>query len=145
MFTDTPEARKRLANFLERLKGDKTYRAFAQDLGVSFNSLHSWINMVNFPQTQNLQVIALYSGQSVENLLHYLNTGEEEAPAKSSSVKSIEAILSEMNSLSESELLDLVGILIDKYLSSDSISKLGAIALNKLSKSSGELIGSKKS
>lgn len=101
--------------------------------------------MVNFPQTQNLQVIALYSGQSVENLLHYLNTGEEEAPAKSSSVKSIEAILSEMNSLSESELLDLVGILIDKYLSSDSISKLGAIALNKLSKSSGELIGSKKS
>lgn len=73
-------ARKRLADFLITLRGDRSQRSLARSLNVSFASIRSWEECQSVPNLNNMRKIANYSNQSFEDLMLYLEgTGDNQA------------------------------------------------------------------
>ncbi|BAQ63898.1 helix-turn-helix transcriptional regulator [Geminocystis sp. NIES-3709] len=50
----------RLSKLLMDLKGDKSLRQFAEELGSSYYALRTWIHKKNIPTPQNLEKISNY-------------------------------------------------------------------------------------
>lgn len=128
----TEETKERLSTLLKRIRGDETFRQFAPKIGTTHSTLNSWEQGVNFPKTGNLLAIAAYTNQSLEDLMHYLKTGESSLTKKTSSEKSEEAILNELNLLKEQEIKEIVIAVINKYLTVESIVEIIKISADKL-------------
>lgn len=60
---------ERLSNILDGIKGDKSYRDFSKEIGISAFSLHGWITRERLPTITNLNNLAEYMGISLYELL----------------------------------------------------------------------------
>lgn len=71
------EARERLAKIVKSTRGERTQRAFARDLGVSYTAIQDWEKARTIPGTDNLEKIADKAGLTLQELLEYLEFGEK--------------------------------------------------------------------
>lgn len=80
------EARDRLADLLEAAQGGMSQREFAGVLGVSLGALQGWLECRTIPSTASLDKIAACVGQSLPELLDYLEDGGGSPPSDLDSV-----------------------------------------------------------
>jgi transcriptional regulator with XRE-family HTH domain len=73
---------ERLARIVVGLRGSKSQRQFARELGVSQSSVRFWESHLAWPETENLEKLALLKGWNLSQLQTYLVEGElpEEEP-----------------------------------------------------------------
>lgn len=109
-----PVQRQRLSEILIELRGDRSQRKYAKDLGVSFPALRSWEECESVPGLENLEMIASAKGWSLIQLLGYIR-GEEPAAARSIPLRA-EDLLREAEHLEPAEQLRLAQLLIGKQL-----------------------------
>jgi transcriptional regulator with XRE-family HTH domain len=76
------ESPERLRELVQRARGDKSQRKFAEELGVSFTTVNSWEKGKRFPDRDNLIKIALRAGCTFEAAIAYLNEGEVPQPVE---------------------------------------------------------------
>ncbi|WP_414755604.1 helix-turn-helix domain-containing protein [Anabaena sp. CCY 9910] len=69
-------AKKRLAEMLVEVQGDRSVRQFAMDLGVALGTVQNWLQGAGFPSARNLEKIATASGTTIEELFAKLR-GQE--------------------------------------------------------------------
>jgi len=92
-------SRQKLSKLLLDLRGTKSRRAFAREIGVTATAVIAWENTDSEPDMEHLTTIAKMAGYSLDELRAYLGDGE---------VKKLEKIpfarmLSETSSLSIKE------------------------------------------
>lgn len=71
----TPKA-KRLATFIQELRGSQSQRQFAKQLGVSQGSVNLWESGQSWPDTENLEKLAVLRGWNLSDLQTYLVKGD---------------------------------------------------------------------
>ncbi len=71
----TPKA-KRLATFIQELRSSKSQRQLAKQLGVSQGSVNLWESGQSWPDTGNLEKLAILKGWELQDLQTYLTKGE---------------------------------------------------------------------
>lgn len=67
---------ERLAKLVAELRGSKSQRQFAKELGVSQSSVRFWESNLAWPDTENLEKLAALRGWSLSNLQTYLIKGD---------------------------------------------------------------------
>lgn len=67
---------ERLARLVAELRGSKSQRQFAKELGVSQSSVRFWESNLAWPDTENLEKLAALRGWSLSNLQTYLVKGD---------------------------------------------------------------------
>ncbi len=67
---------KRLSKLVMELRGSKSQRRFAKELGVSQSSVRLWESHQAWPETENLEKLAVLKGWSLSHLQTYLVEGE---------------------------------------------------------------------
>ncbi len=80
LFLSMDTYRSRLSETVARLRGDRSIRRFAKDLGVSFPAARSWEEEESFPNLKNLEKIAQLDGKTLEEFLEYLRGDDWIAP-----------------------------------------------------------------
>lgn len=99
--------RRRLAELVKRLQGDRSQRKFASDLGVSPGALQNWLQG-RVPSSENLENLAIAAGMTIEELLNEIR-GETTAYTP----KVAEDVLQVALQLDNEERRRLVKLLID--------------------------------
>jgi transcriptional regulator with XRE-family HTH domain len=84
---------ERLARLVAELRGSKSQRQFAKELGVSQSSVRFWESHLAWPETENLEKLAALKGWSLQDLQSYLVKGERPDP------EPLEQILNTVRSL----------------------------------------------
>jgi transcriptional regulator with XRE-family HTH domain len=74
------EQRERLAKLIKEIRGDRTMRAVARDMGVSAVAITSWEHGDSVPAYDSFEKIAEAKGWTIYQLLAYLR-GEELEPS----------------------------------------------------------------
>ena len=67
---------KRLATFIQELRGSQSQRQLAKQLGVSQGSVNLWESGQSLPDTENLDKLAVLRGWSLSDLQAYLVKGD---------------------------------------------------------------------
>ncbi len=67
---------KRLATFIQELRGSQSQRQLAKQLGVSQGSVNLWESGQSSPDTENLDKLAALRGWSLSDLQSYLVKGD---------------------------------------------------------------------
>lgn len=67
---------ERLARIVADLRGSKSQRQFARELGVSQSSVRFWESHLAWPETENLEKLAVLKGWNLSQLQTYLVEGE---------------------------------------------------------------------
>ena len=67
---------KRLATFIQELRGSQSQRQLAKQLGVSQGSVNLWESGQSLPDTENLDKLAALRGWSLSDLQSYLVKGD---------------------------------------------------------------------
>lgn len=67
---------KRLATFIQELRGSQSQRQLAKQLGVSQGSVNLWESGQSLPDTENLDKLAALRGWSLSDLQAYLVRGD---------------------------------------------------------------------
>lgn len=67
---------KRLAIFIQELRGSQSQRQLAKQLGVSQGSVNLWESGQSLPDTENLDKLAALRGWSLSDLQAYLVKGD---------------------------------------------------------------------
>ncbi len=67
---------ERLARLVSELRGSKSQRQFAKELGVSQSSVRFWESGIAWPDTENLVKLANFKGWELQDLQTYLMKGE---------------------------------------------------------------------
>lgn len=67
---------ERLARLVAELRGSKSQRQFAKELGVSQSSVRFWESNLAWPDTENLEKLAALRGWSLSDLQNYLVKGD---------------------------------------------------------------------
>ncbi len=110
----TPKA-KRLTTFLQELRGSKSQRQLAKQLGVSQGSVNLWESGQSWPDTENLEKLAILKGWELQNLQTYLIKGELPDP------EPLEQILNMVRSLPSEAVAQIAAVAVET-LASRSIS-----------------------
>ena len=74
------EARQRFADLVRNLRSNRKLRSFAQLVGVSHPTVIAWEKCEVEPRRENLERIAELRGESLDQLLSYLEGIEEISP-----------------------------------------------------------------
>ncbi|TWH43821.1 helix-turn-helix domain-containing protein [Dulcicalothrix desertica] len=67
---------ERLAQLVKELRGTTSQRRFSTILGVSKSCVNFWESGLAFPDTENLEKLAVYKGWTLAQLQTYLVQGE---------------------------------------------------------------------
>jgi transcriptional regulator with XRE-family HTH domain len=97
------ESRQKLSKLLFALRGSKSRRGFARDLGVSATAIISWEKADNEPDVEHLTQIAKLAGYTLDELMNHL---EGTSPKKSDKIP-FARILTETSRLSVKEAAQL--------------------------------------
>jgi len=97
------ESRQKLSNLLFTLRGEKSRRGFAREIGVTATAVISWEKCDNEPDVEHLSKIAKLSGYTVDELIAHL---EGRAIKKSESIP-FARLLTEASKLSINEAAQL--------------------------------------
>ncbi|WP_204151902.1 helix-turn-helix domain-containing protein [Leptolyngbya sp. CCY15150] len=109
LFLSMDTYRSRLSETVARLRGDRSIRRFAKDLGVSFPAARSWEEEESFPNLKNLEKIAQLDGKTLEEFLEYLRGDDWIAPNE---ITVAEDLLGFIEHLPKSEKVRLAQLLI---------------------------------
>lgn len=104
---------QRLSELVKNIRGERTQRQFAKQIGVSFAAVRSWEEGESYPVLENLGKIASACGMTLEELLAYLK-GEIEAGELAPRARIAEDLLPYVNDLPREERKRLMQILIVK-------------------------------
>ncbi|MBD2364479.1 helix-turn-helix transcriptional regulator [Anabaena minutissima FACHB-250] len=102
------EAKKRLAQILIKVQGDRSVRQFALDLDVALGTMQNWLQGAGLPNANNLERIAAAAGMSIEELFAELR-GEKISPTP----RKAEDILQLALHLDDEERRRLIKLLVD--------------------------------
>lgn len=103
--------RKKLSELLLQLQGEESQRWLAARLAVSPYSLNGWIRGGITPNTENLEKIAEYTGESLDALLARLGCERRTTPADFPTTA--EGLIAHLNQyLSRQERLRLLRLLV---------------------------------
>lgn len=116
LFLTMDGSRQRLSETVARLRGDRSMRQFAKDVGVSFPAARSWEEGESFPNLDNLEKIAKLDGKTLEEFLEYLRGDEWIAPEL---INKAEDALNFLDHLPRSEKARLAQLLIGEVAKSD--------------------------
>ena len=95
---------QRLAKLIKQLRGDASQRRFSEQLGVSKSSVNFWESGLSFPDTENLEKLAIYKGWTLAQLQDYLTKGE--LPSDDS----LQQILTQLRSLPTDAVVKIVSV-----------------------------------
>lgn len=73
----TKEALQRFAALIRQLRGNRSLNGFGNEIGVSATAIQDWEKAGTVPSTPNLQKVAELLGWRLDQLMGYLETGEE--------------------------------------------------------------------
>lgn len=102
----TPKA-KRLATFIQELRGSQSQRQLAKQLGVSQGSVNLWESGHSWPETENLEKLAALKGWSLQDLQTYLVKGELPTP------EPLEQILNTLRSLPSEAVAQIAAVAVE--------------------------------
>jgi transcriptional regulator with XRE-family HTH domain len=74
------EARQRFANLVKNLRSSRNIRGFAHLVGVSHPTVLAWEKCEVAPKRENLERVAELRGESLDQLLSYLEGSDEISP-----------------------------------------------------------------
>lgn len=97
---------ERLSQLLRQMRGSRSQRFFANQLGVSQTALRDWENCRIFPHDGNLALIAQVNGWSLEQLKYFLQTGA--CPDESAFGR----LLEDLNRLQASQAIKAMKVLV---------------------------------
>lgn len=103
-------ARERLVKLIQEVKGDRSERKFAEDLGVSFGAVQGWLKG-KIPRSDNLQKIAVAAGMSVDEFL-----AEVRGEGAARTPKVAEEVLQVALQLDKDEQRRLIKLLVNRVL-----------------------------
>lgn len=106
------EVRERLAAVIKEVRGSRSQRQFAKDLGVSFTTIRYWELCESFPNAENLELIAKTLGKSLEEFLMSLR---RTVPPKTPHVIKAENLLPLVNELSDREAARLAQMILERW------------------------------
>ncbi|MFB2970417.1 helix-turn-helix domain-containing protein [Aerosakkonema sp. BLCC-F183] len=98
--TKSPNFKEKFSRLIIELKGDKSYREIAEDLGVSHPTILAWEQKESSPRIENLVPIAKLRGETLQELLDYLNG--------TASKTGIERLLESIDSIAPNHLASLL-------------------------------------
>lgn len=102
----TPKA-KRLATFIQELRGSQSQRQLAKQLGVSQGSVNLWESGQSWPETENLEKLAELKGWELQDLQTYLTKGELPDP------EPLEQILNKVRSLPSEAVAQIAAVAVE--------------------------------
>ena len=105
-------SKEKLSKLVLDLRGTKSRRSLAKVIGVTATAVIAWENAVSLPDTEHLSKIANLAGYSFEELLDYLEIGDN----KKSKKKSLPRLIADTASLSPSELIELYEVISGKLI-----------------------------
>lgn len=71
------EERKRFSALLGELRGDRSMRSFCSEVGIHYAAWRQWEACESVPGYENLEKVATLKGWSMDQMLAYLRTGDE--------------------------------------------------------------------
>lgn len=74
------ETRYRFAQIITNLRSNRDLRTFARLLGVSHPTVIAWERCESIPKRENLERVAALRGETLEQLLSYLEGVDETSP-----------------------------------------------------------------
>lgn len=86
------ESRQRLADFVVKARGRKSYRAYGKLIGVSATTVQAWERLDSMPETENLKAIAASAGYNLQELLAHLEGQPLPEPAVDQIVRQIQSL-----------------------------------------------------
>jgi transcriptional regulator with XRE-family HTH domain len=95
---------ERLAELIKELRGATSQRRFSQQLGVSKSCVNFWESGLAFPDTENLEKLAMFKGWTLAELQTYLMKGE--LPSDDS----LQQILNKLRSLPTEAVVRVVSV-----------------------------------
>lgn len=105
MYGADSEALARLSALIKHLRGDRSQRDYAGDLGISYGTVRAWEEGESFPSTKYAQILARASNQTLDELMYYLQSGK---PFDKTPTRKAEDLLPAVNELSYEEQLRLI-------------------------------------
>ena len=112
MYGADSKALERLSELVVYLRGERSQRQYAKDLGISYGTIRGWENQECFPSTQYAQILAEASGQTLDELMYYLQSGEEFSKYPT---KKAEDLLPAVHELSYEEQVRLVQLVVGGF------------------------------
>ncbi|BBD69557.1 helix-turn-helix domain-containing protein [Nostoc commune NIES-4072] len=104
------QARKRLAEIVIKIRGERSQSQFAMDLGVSLGAVQNWMKGQGMPSAKNLEKIATAAGMNLEELFSQIN-GDD--PKEIYSPKVAEEVMQVARKLDIEQRKRLIKLLID--------------------------------
>lgn len=114
LMAKNPEACQRLSEFVKDLRGRRklSRRKFAKSLAISYASIRVYEKGEGFPNSRNLSILAQEANITVDELLRYLQYGDNGDNQKSPRPKRAEDVLFLINEeLSPGETVRLIELL----------------------------------
>ncbi len=102
-------SRRRLAQILKGIQGDRSVREFARDLDVSLGTMQNWLDATGLPSIENLGKIAAVVGMTVQELYDAMNGEQQQTPLP----KKAEDVLHIVLQLDDRERRRLIKLLMD--------------------------------
>lgn len=102
----TPKT-KRLTNFIQELRGSRSQRQLAKQLGVSQGAVNLWESGQAWPETENLEKLAQLKGWELQALQTYLIKGELADP------EPLEQILNKVRSLPSDAVAQIAAVAVE--------------------------------
>lgn len=99
-------AKERLAQLIKQLRGNKTQREFAKQLGTSYTAIQDWEKAIRLPGEKNLKRIAELLGWSQGKLVRYLFRTSNQAEISLN--ETLDDILAQSQDLSYAEIEILI-------------------------------------
>ncbi|MFB2970418.1 helix-turn-helix transcriptional regulator [Aerosakkonema sp. BLCC-F183] len=100
------EARKRFAEAVKVLRGDRDREEFSKIVGVSRPTIIGWETCKNTPKRESLELIAQMRGETLDEFLSYLNGAKRRDP--------LERLLNQIAGLSHEQLAIVLRAIADR-------------------------------
>lgn len=105
-------ARERLAKIVKEIRGNRSQRAFARDLGVTGTAVRAWEETRSIPDIDNMKRIGLLAGfKSLDDFLSYLNGEALEQP------KEIDKIINQLRQMPLEQVVQITNAGIERLKS----------------------------
>lgn len=97
------QERERFSALLRGLRGDSSMRSYCASIGIHYAAWRQWEACESVPVYENLEKVANVKGWTMDQLLAYLRTGDEnESPLD------VEAFISYVQGLPDEKKMSLV-------------------------------------
>ncbi|MFB2980049.1 helix-turn-helix transcriptional regulator [Microseira sp. BLCC-F43] len=101
------EAKKRFAEAVKALRGNRDREEFAKIVGVSRPTIIGWENCKVVPKRESLEIVAEMRGESLDEFLSFLNGAKRRDP--------MERLLNQISGLSDEQISLVLQAIADRF------------------------------